>query len=69
MKQSNIEICLKKLELLNQLLDWKLNDFDKEWTTSYETQDATIMTAKFVAQLSRKRTDLESHKSRTTEGW
>ena len=50
MKQSNIEICLKNLELLNQLLDWKLNDIDKEWTTTYETQDATIMTAKFVPQ-------------------
>ena len=34
LKHSNMERCLKNLELLNQPLDQKLNDFDRESRTS-----------------------------------
>ena len=43
-KHSNIDWCLKNVELLIQALDQKLIDFDKEKQNVYEKYDVTIMT-------------------------
>ena len=42
-KHSNIEICLKNIELLNQPLDLQLIDFDEKRKNSCEQYDVTIM--------------------------
>ena len=43
-KHSSIEKCLKKLELLNRLLDQKLIDIDDGTNNFYERYDVKIMT-------------------------
>ena len=68
-KHSNIEKCLKNLELLSGLLDQKLIDFDEERINSYEKYDVKkYEKAKVEAQLFRNRADLESPKSGISEG-
>ena len=67
-KHSNIKTKLKNFELPIRMLDQKLNDFDKEKNNSYEKYDAKNQGAKFEAQLLRNQADLESHKSRNSEG-
>ena len=68
-KRSNIERCLKNLELLNQPLDQKLIDFDKEKKNFYGKYDVTIMTERNVMlYFLRNWTNLESHESRISEG-
>ena len=69
--RSNIERCMKDLELLNRLLDQKLIDSDEVRKNSWDKYDVKKNERAQVEaqiQIFRNRTDLESPKPRTSEG-
>ena len=58
-KHSNIERCLKNLELLNRLLDQTLIDFDEEEELFRSVRQQKNERAKFEARSLRNRADME----------
>ena len=66
---SNIERCLKNLELLNEPLNKKLIDFDKEKQNFYDKCDVSKNDRENIqVLLTKNRTNLDSHESRTSQG-